>query len=117
MSRPVSRSVSSSSSDTVIEPEPECASDTTLSDGEDDQDSSPANSQFPAYPIHLLSACSAADRAMCQYTQPLVVEKTDGRRGELYTPRPTPVDADGDGCGYGVQQCHVQQRGACRECC
>jgi hypothetical protein len=116
MSRPVSRSVSSSSSDTVIEPEPECASDTTLSDGEDDQDSSPANSQFPAYPIHLLSACSAADRAMCQYTQPLVVEKTDGRRGELYTPRPTPVDADGDGCGYGVQQRHVQQRGACCEC-
>jgi hypothetical protein len=115
MSRPVSRSVSSSSSDTVIEPEPECASDTTLSDGEDDQDSSPANSQFPAYPIHLLSACSAADRAMCQYTQPLVAEKTDGRRGELYTPRPTPVDADGDRCGYGVQQCHVQQRGACRE--
>jgi hypothetical protein len=116
MSRPVSRSVSSSSSDTVIEPEPECASDTTLSDGESDQDSSLVNSQFPAYPIHLLSACSAADRAMCQYTQPLVVEKTDGRRGELYTRRPTQVDADGGGCGHGMQQRHVQQRGACRGC-
>lgn len=91
MSRHVSSSRSSFSSDTVIDPEQDCASDTTLSDGDGHQDGhqdgSPVDSQFTAYPLHLLSACSAAGRSMCQYTQPLgmvVVDKTDGSRGELY---------------------------------
>jgi hypothetical protein len=121
MSRHVSSASSSSSSDTAIDPEQECASDTTLSDGDGDgdPDGSLANSQFPAYPIHLLSACSAAGRPMCQYTQSLVVERTDGSRGELSYICACGVNADADadagGRRHSAQRRHVQQRGV--GCC
>jgi hypothetical protein len=94
------------SSSSSSEPERESASDTTLDEEDIDNTKTNTNtntntntpndshddnlapnslthdSQFPAYPVHLLSACSAAGRAMCQFTQTLLVDKPAGSQSE-----------------------------------